>query len=140
MEQQIYLSRSQRVQERSLQVCTAVFRSSRTDMSDFLLLLLRLSLSFIAGYQQHDSQEFLSFVLDGVHEDLLRFAVSSAPQKMQLMDLLLVRAKELQTETLDVPETMDEFQLAQSEYMKAPSSFIDSRSSISLSKCAGKPI
>ena len=25
-----------------------------------------------SGYQQHDSQEFLSYILDGIHEDLNR--------------------------------------------------------------------
>ncbi len=51
------------------------------------------------------------------------------------MDLFLIRAKELQTETLEVPEAKNETQLAQSEYYTkaASSSFIDNRSSVSQS-------
>ena len=39
--------------------------------SDFKRTLARFAPSF-SGYQQHDSQEFITFLLDGLHEDLNR--------------------------------------------------------------------
>ncbi|KAL7422668.1 ubiquitin-specific protease doa4 [Cryptotrichosporon argae] len=38
--------------------------------------------SDFAGSEQHDSQEFLSFVMDGLHEDLNRIRVKPAPVEM----------------------------------------------------------
>jgi ubiquitin carboxyl-terminal hydrolase 8 len=38
--------------------------------------------SQFSGTDQHDSQEFLSFVLDGLHEDLNRVKVKPAPVEM----------------------------------------------------------
>lgn len=35
-----------------------------------------------SGTDQHDSQEFLSFVLDGLHEDLNRIKHKPAPEEM----------------------------------------------------------
>jgi ubiquitin carboxyl-terminal hydrolase 4/11/15 len=34
--------------------------------------ILKSSIAMFSGYSQHDSQEFLSFLLDGLHEDLNR--------------------------------------------------------------------
>ncbi|EGR30389.1 ubiquitin carboxyl-terminal hydrolase family protein, putative [Ichthyophthirius multifiliis] len=38
--------------------------------------------NIFSGYQQHDSQEFLSFVLDGLHEDLNRVKNKSYTEKI----------------------------------------------------------
>lgn len=38
---------------------------------DFKFILGRFAPQFV-GYQQHDSQELLAFLLDGLHEDLNR--------------------------------------------------------------------
>lgn len=45
--------------------------SSSYSPSDFKRTLARFAPSF-SGYQQHDSQEFITFLLDGLHEDLNR--------------------------------------------------------------------
>lgn len=45
-------------------MCVCVFVSTKTKVGHFASQFL--------GYQQHDSQELLSFLLDGLHEDLNR--------------------------------------------------------------------
>ena len=47
-----------------------------------------------AGYHQHDSQEFLNFVLDGLHEDLNRIK-----KKPYIEELSEEEAKRYETET-----------------------------------------
>lgn len=42
--------------------------------------------SAFAGYQQQDSQEFLAFLLDGLHEDLNRIINKPATEKPELKD------------------------------------------------------
>lgn len=53
-----------------------------------------------AGSDQHDSQEFLSFVMDGLHEDLNRIKQKPKPIEM-------TPERERQLETLSVPEASD---------------------------------
>jgi ubiquitin carboxyl-terminal hydrolase 4/11/15 len=55
--------------------CSLLYRGRPSRLTkDRVWLNFPFLLSFArAGYQQHDSQELLSFVLDGIHEDLNRY-------------------------------------------------------------------
>lgn len=44
--------------------------------------IVKFASQFSATNEQHDSQEFLSFVLDGLHEDLNRVHIPPAPVEM----------------------------------------------------------
>ncbi len=43
-----------------------------------------------SGYQQHDSQELLAFLLDGLHEDLNRF-VSGLTKLIIIIIIIIIK-------------------------------------------------